>query len=216
MKKVMLPLERLISDQLAILGLTKSAFIQRCGYTNITKGLKRLNGLLDGDITNTASKQLLAKLADALELEQSVVHDALSQCYRNIQNEAAEQKEIQRINFKPNAYFLTKSKRPSQITLCGMTGGPERWLSIPLDLNQPPLSYVQQAVQCVQKTPKVPFFGAVQGFVINFTPESSVCFDKYGNPINESSKTYSVGATTVTLSNKTLTSASFRKLLESY
>lgn len=212
----MLPLDRLISDQLAILGLTKSAFIQRCGYTNITKGLKRLNGLLDGDITNTASKQLLAKLADALELEQSVVHDALSQCYRNIQNVAAEQKEIQRINFKPNAYFLTKSKRPSQITICAMTGGPERWLRIPLDLNQPPLNYVQQAVQSVQETPKIPFFGAVQGFVINFTPESSVCFDKNGNPINESSKAYSLGATTVTLGNKTLTSASFRKLLESY
>ena len=211
----MLPLEKLISDRLATLALTKSEFIQRCGYTNITKGLKRLNGLFDGDITSTASKQLLAKLTDALELEQSVVHDALSQCYKNHQDEIVVQKEIQRINFKPNAYFVTESKRPSQITICAMTGGPERWLRIPLDLTQPPLSFVQQAVQCVQKTPKVPFFGAVQGFVINFTPENSVCFDQYGNPINESSKAYSVGATTVTLGNKTLTSASFMKLLES-
>lgn len=210
----MLPLERLISDRLAILGLSKSALIQRCGYTNITKGLKRLNGLLDADITSAASKQLLAKLADALELEQNAIHDALSQCYKNIQNEVAKQKEIQRINFKPNAYFLTESKRPSQITLCGMTGGPERWLRIPLDLTQPPLSYVQQAVQCVKKTPIIPFFGAVQGFVINFTPGNSVHFDQYGNPISESSKAYSVGATTVTLGNKTLSSASFMKLLE--
>jgi hypothetical protein len=76
-----------------------------------------------------------------------------------------------RASFKPAAYLLGSSNRPSQIFIFGLTGGTERWLKIPLDTSQSPVTYTEQALAVVRKTPTVQFFGPTTGFIVNYTPD---------------------------------------------
>ena len=48
-------------------------------------------------------------------------------------------------SFKPHAVIQTETTTPSQITICGLTGGAERWLIIRFDLSRPPVTFIQQA-----------------------------------------------------------------------
>jgi len=73
--------------------------------------------------------------------------------------------------------------RPSQITFYGMTGGPERWLKTPLDLSQSPVTFALQAHEFVRKTPFAPYHRRTTGFIVNYTPDSAVRFDRDGNPV---------------------------------
>lgn len=61
-----------------------------------------------------------------------------------------------------------------------ITGAPERWLRIALDLTQPPITFAAQALAVVEKTPVVPFFGPTTGFVISYTPDHAVRFNRKG------------------------------------
>jgi hypothetical protein len=74
-----------------------------------------------------------------------------------------------------------------------MTGGPERWLKIPLDLSQPPVTYAVQAHDFVAKTPFVPFFGKTTGFIVNYTPDSAARFDLDGDPVEHFDRAYIPG-----------------------
>ena len=73
---------------------------------------------------------------------------------------AAEAEAAWRVAFKPHAYLLGTHTRPSQLLFFAITGGAERWLKIPLDLSQPPLSYAALALAVVRRTPVVRYFGA--------------------------------------------------------
>src|SRR5262249_53352762 len=58
--------------------------------------------------------------------------------------------------------FAGDDTRPSSITSFGLIGGAERWLKIPLDVSQRPVTFALQAI-FVRKTPVVPFFGQTTG-----------------------------------------------------
>jgi hypothetical protein len=49
----------------------------------------------------------------------------------------------------------------------GLTGGPDRWLKVNLDLGQSPVTFAGQARMVASKTTGVPFFGRVTGFIVN-------------------------------------------------
>ncbi len=85
--------------------------------------------------------------------------------------------------FQIPAYLVGSQNRPSQITFYDMTGGAERWLKIPFDLSQPPVTYAVQAHEFVKKTPFVPYHGRTTGFIVNYTPDSAVRFDLDGDPV---------------------------------
>jgi hypothetical protein len=102
-----------------------------------------------------------------------------------------------RLAFKPHAYLLGTHTRPSSITIFGISGGAKRWLTIPLDLAQPPVTFATQALGFVRQTPVVPFFGPTTGFVVNYTPDRAVCFDLEGNPVECFPRAYSPGEVTL-------------------
>jgi hypothetical protein len=104
--------------------------------------------------------------------------------------------------FDPHAYLLGTEPRPSSITIFGMTGGAERWLKIPLDVSQPPITFAIQALGFVRKTPVVPFFGPTMGYVVNYTPERAVRFDLDGNPSEYFRQAYSPGQVALTLGRR--------------
>ena len=73
-------------------------------------------------------------------------------------------RNVPEASFKPHAAIQTETMTPSQITICGLTGGVERWLIIRFDLSKPPITFVQQAIDALPSmlSPAggVPFFGA--------------------------------------------------------
>ena len=129
MTRTELPIAALIAERCRELGLRRSEVAARCGYKNISKGLRRLEQVLAGDFERADA--LLRGLPKALNLSPDVVQEAIDKTVRQI---AAEQDAVWRASFQPSAYLLGTTDRPSQILFFGITGGPERWLRIPLDL----------------------------------------------------------------------------------
>jgi hypothetical protein len=80
--------------------------------------------------------------------------------FRNITNQASQTTESQ----------ICK-------TACN-SGGPQRWLKIPLDVSKPPITFIEQAVSALARMlqsgndaePYVPFFGKPGALVINYSP----------------------------------------------
>jgi hypothetical protein len=208
MTKIDLPIATLIEDRRRELGLRRSKVVARCGYRNLSKGVRRLEQVLAGDFGRADA--LLHALPNALNLSPDVVQEAID---KTVQLIAAEQDAVWRANFQPSAYLLGTTDRPSQTLFFGITGGPERWLKIPLDVTQPPLSYAEQALAAVRKTPEVKFFGPTTGYVVNYTPDHAVRFDCEGRPVDTLARAYCPGEVTVILGRRPVSAEAFGKTL---
>lgn len=191
------PIHNLIENQAKRLSLRRSELALRCGFKNVEKGLRRIDGVCHGDLDSPGAKMVLDNLASALEVEKVVVENAIATTADIIAeaNRLAEAKReaAWRESFKPHAYLVGSQNRPSQITFYGLTGGPERWLKIPLDLSQPAVTYAVQAHEFVAKMPFVPYHGRTTGYVVNYTPDSAVRFDLDGNPVEHFDRAYMPG-----------------------
>ena len=182
----------LILERSQALALTRSDLVRRAGFKNVAKGLRRLDELCAGDLKSTAS--LIAGLPAALEVPPEAVTEAIRRTEQQIAEakQLAEQEEeaAWRAKFQPCAYLLGTSDRPSSITFYGITGGADRWLTIPLDLSWPPVTYAAQSLEIVRKTPEVKFFGPTTGFIVNYDPDTAVRFDVDGNPVEVLDQAY--------------------------
>ncbi len=202
------PIHELIESQQRRLGLRRSELARRCGFKNLAKGLRRIDGVCEGNLGFLCAKMVLDNLATALEVDKNVVEEAIRATAEIVaeteRHAEAEWDTAWLVSFKPHAYLVGSRNRPSQITFYGMTGGPERWLKIPLDLSQPPVTYAVQAHEVVAKTPFVPFFGKTTGFVVNYTPDSAVSFDLDGNPVEHFGRAYIPGQVEVFIGKQKL------------
>jgi hypothetical protein len=202
------PIHELIESQQKQLGLRPSELARRCGFRNVDKGLRRIDGVCHGDLDSPGAKMVLDNLAVALEVDKNVVEEAITATAEIIPEAnrlaEAERDAAWRESFKPHAYLVGSENRPSQITFYGLTGGPERWLKIPLDLSQPPVTYALQAHEFVRKTPFVPYHGRTTGFIVNYTPDSAVRFDLAGNPVEHFERAYIQGQVEVFIGKKKL------------
>ena len=147
----------LIQVRMEELNLDRHALGFRLGYKNPAKAAGRVDALCWGHLTNRKSRAALARLPDALELPAEVVAQAvieteqvLEEQERHAEEErrlAREKEEAEwRAAFTPHAILQTERTVPSQITICGLTGGARRWLWIDFDLSKPPITFVQQAL----------------------------------------------------------------------
>ena len=109
---------------------------------------------------------------------------ALDQTVRELELAAKEEAEardkIWRENFRPHAIILTERTVPSPIFVAAMIGV-EKLLRIDLDATQGPVSFVRQVLDRLPEG--VPAFGKPIGFVINYSPDEAVRFDRNGQPI---------------------------------
>lgn len=135
------PLYEMIDSRRQALGLSWPDVVQRCGYTNVPKGMRRLDAIWDGELRGKASANILTHLANALELDDDAVQAAITLAQDQLDST---REKAERAVFEPSAYLQGTETIPSQITIFGMTGGAERWLRIPLDLTQPPDTFVRQ------------------------------------------------------------------------
>jgi hypothetical protein len=112
-----------------------------------------------------------------------------------------------RAAFIPHAIILGDRKIPTSITMCVISGGPERWLKIKLDRSEPSNTFVQQAIAALPSKLdlgkdgrlSVPFFGYALGFIVNYSPDQAVRYDLKGNAVENLSKAFRSGEAWVSL-----------------
>jgi hypothetical protein len=177
-----LAIATLIRSRMIELGLSRGEFAKRLGYKNIAKGIRRIDALCDGGIEGT--KQFLDTLPQALQTSAETVKFALDQTVRELElaekQEAETRDKIWRENFCPHAIILTVRSVPSPIFVAAIIGV-EKLLQIDLDATQGPVSFVRQVLDRLPE--RVPAFGNPIGFVINYSPDRAVRFDRNGQPI---------------------------------
>lgn len=150
----------------------RNALAQRCGWGNLDKGRRRLQALADGDLRLYPAFR--ERVARGLALDVAVV-DAAAAAMRARQDEAAARA------FVPHVIWRTEHSRPTSITLAVMAGMVGRLRFQPRSRH--PLRMLAEAVaHCPEQ---VPFFGRVDGFVINYRPDLSIAFDRRGRPLSE-------------------------------
>ena len=186
------------------LGLSRGEFAKRLGYKNVAKGIRRIDGLCEGDIEGT--KQFLDVLPRALETSAETVKRALDQTVRELElaekQEAEARDKIWRENFCPHAIILTERTVPSPIFVAAIIGV-EKLLRIDLDLTQGPVSFMRQVLDRLPEG--VPAFGKPVGFVINYSPDKAVRFDRNGQPVAILDKAVRPGTAVLRLGGRPIT-----------
>ena len=75
------------------------------------------------------------------------------------------------------------------------------------------MTFVQQALIVVRKTPVVPFYGPTIGFVINYSPDRAVRFDLAGNPVVMLDRAYEPGRVTLLIGGKQVSADAFAMIM---
>jgi hypothetical protein len=211
-------LARLIKRRSQELGLDARALGLRLGYQNPAKAAGRVDALCAGHIFSRKSRAALGRLANALAVPEHVVQDALAatealmvELQRQAQEEkrfAADADEVRwRAAFRPHAVIETASRCPSQIVICGLTGGIGRWLIVPLDSSKAPITFVRQVLDALPDQLRtgpsgdkgVPFFGRAIGFILNYSPDRAVRFTLNGEARETLAKAYRPGKVELTV-----------------
>jgi hypothetical protein len=196
-----LAIAALIRSRMSELDLSRGEFAKRLRYKNIAKGIRRIDALCDGDLEGT--KQFLDVLPQALETSADTVKRALEETVREIELAAKQEAEARDKtwleNFRPHAIILAERTVPSPIFVAALIGV-EKLLRIDLDATQGPVSYVRQVLDRLPEG--VPAFGKPIGFVINYSPDKAVRFDRNGQPIAILDKAVRPGTATLHLGGR--------------
>ena len=206
-----LPIRVLIESRLRELGLTRADLIRRTAYKDVTKGLRRLDELYQGDLQR--GQGLVKMLATALDVPADAVRTAVQETYDQLNEEdrrAAEAKEARwRASFKPHAIIMTEKRVPQPIFVAGLIGV-ERILRIDFDITAGRRSYVHQALRGVQAKQEqwgnvnLPAFGKPTGVVVNYAPERAVRYDLEGNALELLPKARRPGEITLSVGRREL------------
>jgi hypothetical protein len=177
----------LIADRCHTLGLSHGDVIRRTPYRNSSKGVRRLNELLAGDLTKT--KYLIATLPAALDLAEDVVGQAVRITQQQLDDRKRRRLEANdaawRTEFEPHAIILTERTRPQPFFVAAVIGV-ERILRVDLDVTANPIAYVGLALDGLRQklaawnSEQLPAFGRPIGIVVNYSPDFAVRFDLDG------------------------------------
>jgi hypothetical protein len=122
------PIHELIENRQKQLGLGRNELGRRCGFKNLAKALRRIDGVCHGDLDSPGAKMVLDNLAVALEVDKNLVEDAIAATTQIIDeaNRLAEEKRdaAWRASFKPHAYLVGSQNRPSQISSTALLVAP--------------------------------------------------------------------------------------------
>lgn len=216
------PLAALIETRMQQLALDRAALGLRLGYQNPAKAAGRVYALCDGHITSTKSKTALHGLPAAIDVPAEVVETAVNATLSFLAELKRQEDEKLRIArgiedaewraaFIPHAIILGDRKIPTSITMCVISGGPERWLKIELDLSEPSNTFVQQALAALPSKLHlgkdgrltVPLFGYALGFIVNYSPDRAVRYDLKGNAVENLSEALRLGRSSFSLKGGT-------------
>ncbi len=201
-----LPIETLVSGRCKELGLRPVELIRRCGYKNISKGIRRLEQLRQGDFSSSST--LIRTLPAALDVPAEAVREAVDNTQRQI-HEAEE--AAWRAAFVPHAAILTERKIPQPIFAAAFIGV-DQLLRVDFDLKQGPESFIDQALNGLSQklakwnSDKIPTFGRPIGLVVNYSPDRAVRFDLEGNAVEVLDRAYRIGEASFSIGKRYLSS----------
>jgi hypothetical protein len=163
------------------LGLTRAQLVKRTGYKNVSKGIRRLEEVLLGDLQST--KYLIEGLPAALDLPANVINRAVEKTRRQIEEE---EEAAWRASFKPHAIILTERERPEPIFVAALIGV-ERLLRVDFNPEGDRENYVRRALEGMRRILAkwrgvLPAFGRPTGIIINYTPDYAIRFGLDGMP----------------------------------
>lgn len=195
------PLYRLIEQRRNELNLSKAELAHQCGCKNADKAIRWIDAICNGSVDHPRAKEIAKYLPVALKLDREVFCQALAETIQQVEKnrlrEEVEREAAWRASFKSHGYLDTESRIPSQITICALTGGPEHYLRINLELTRSPVTFARQAGVVARRTRSVLFFGTVIGFWVNYCPDRAVKYDLNENPIEIRDRAYWLGETYV-------------------
>jgi hypothetical protein len=189
----MSPIKTLIENRIHDLGLLRKDMVRRAGYVNLSKGHRRLDELLAGELHH--SRGLIDRLPAALDVPAEAVHEAIAETARQ-QREA--QDAAYRAAFRPHAIILTENHIPTQITFAAITGA-DRQLWINFEPGSSRITYIKQVLQQVRQRSPIRFYGRAVGVIVNFAPDAAVRFDLDGNAVEVLTAAYRPGELTVAI-----------------
>jgi hypothetical protein len=177
------------------------------GYVNLSKGHRRLDELLAGDLH--CSRGLIERLPAVLDVPTEVVAEAVAETKR-LQAEARE--AAWRAAFVPHAIALTEKERPSSITMAAFSGM-DRRKRIDFTPGLPPVTYLQQALRTTRQRSPITFYGEVVGVIVNYSPDRAIKYDMAGNIIEVLTRAVCADEITLYIRNKPIPSGAFPALL---
>jgi hypothetical protein len=183
-----LPIQALIEDRCHTLGLSCHDVVRRARYVNLSKGHRRLDELLGGNLHHTQG--LIERLPVALDLPVSTVTEAVEATERELW---AREDAAWRAGFVPHAIILTEHERPTSITFAAFTAA-DRHLIVNFEPDSSRISYVAQALKAVRLRSPIRFYGNAVGVVVNYGPDTAVRFDLDGTPPGNSHGSVSTGS----------------------
>jgi hypothetical protein len=196
----------LVQDRCEELGLSSLELVRRCGYQNVSKGLRRLEQLRAGDLTKTVG--LIRALPVALEAPVEVVEEAIEQSKRYLHDSA---EAAWRAAFRPHAIIITERSRPQPIFVAAFIGV-DVLLRIDLDLTAAPVTFIKQSLDGLRRKlarwrGSLPAFGRPVGFIVNYSPDCAVRFDLEGNPVERFDRAYRLGEATLSIGGRAMSHA---------
>ena len=189
----------LIARRKAELRISSAEIVRRAGYTSISGGMRRLDDLCRGDLSEK-TKFLRDGLTGALDIAADQVQEAIEATQHQMaeieRTRTEEEERRYRERFKPHGIWATEFERPTSITMVAFIGV-ERLLRFDLDLDRGEETFVSQAIAAMPSS--VGFFGKVLGFYINYSPDRCIQYDREGDELATFTKARRPGWADVTL-----------------
>jgi hypothetical protein len=93
--------------------------------------------------------------------------------------------------FTATAYFVAQRTIPTSLIFCAISGGPQRYLKIHLDLEQPTHTFARQCQGIINRTAYIRFYGRPMGYIINYAPDHAVHYNVKGEIVETLDHEYS-------------------------
>jgi hypothetical protein len=217
-----LAITALVRDRCKELGLSSPELVRRCGYKNVSKGLRRLEQLCKGNFKSSVG--LVRSLPAALKLPVAVVKEAIEKTERYLHDSA---EAAWRAAFRSHAVIITQRTIPQPIFMACMIGL-DTLLRVDFDSVGDEGTYVSQSVKGILAklrrwassseeqvglfTHSLPAFGRPIGFAVNYSCDFAVRFDLEGNALEVPPGAYRIGQTEFLLRGKPVPAEVLRKL----
>jgi len=192
------------------LGLSRRELVERLGYANLAKGCRRYEAFLAGDIEQ---RFLLAHLPSALSASASEFDAVLARSRKWLasrrEREAEQTEEEWRRSFVPHGLFDTERTIPSPIFIAALIG-PEKLKRFDFPAGANPLTYRslmkrQLDRRLSENEGRMPAFGRITGFVVNYAFDRAVRFDLEGEPVGTLSRAVRLGEARLSVGRKSAT-----------
>ena len=198
-------LYQLIQKRLAERKMKRSELARGMGYAQdkLGKGCTRIDRIREGDLY--LAWDLRERLAAGLQVSTEAVEAA-------IEGTRQAQDAAWRLSFKPYGVVLTENTgRPTCSLFIFAVSGEGDKLTVRFEEGSDPATFVEQALRKLPK--QVMGLGATTGFVVNYTPDRAVLYDREGRRIEELDEVMEARTSGATIGGKWVSSETLSAML---